>query len=268
MNMLKKSIISIILLCIIIPFVQPQNDAKYYYEKGQEKFASGDFKEAADQYMNARSMDDSLVDAWYGEARSYFKLGQYDKSYGISDQVLNDPSFDASDLERFGVLAGDSSIENEKIKGVPLVAAGSESGKPIPIGYLVGLRYYDNATKLNPNSTKAWNNKGIALADLGNYTGSINCFERAIEINSSLAEAYNNKGASLDNLGSHSEALKCYDNATKLDPLLAEAWYNRAKTLAMDMNSFSQAKESYKKATELNPGLKGEQLAWIYARLQ
>jgi tetratricopeptide (TPR) repeat protein len=132
--------------------------------------------------------------------------------------------------------------------------------------YIKALRYYDEAIKLNPNSTIAWNRKGIALAELGNYTDSIACFERAILINSSQAEAYNNKGASLDNLGNHTQALKCYDNATKLDPLMAEAWYNMAKTLALDPNSFLEAQECYMKAIELNPDLEGEQLIWIYTR--
>ncbi|OPY55255.1 MAG: Photosystem I assembly protein Ycf3 [Methanosaeta sp. PtaU1.Bin112] len=165
-------------------------------------------------------------------------------------------------------MAGDSATDYERKYGEPLVNAGEDNGRQIPEGYIKGLKYYDDAIRFNPNNTAAWNNKGIALAELGNYTGSIFCFENAIKINSSLAVAYSNEGASLDNMGNHSRALECYENATDLDPLLAEAWYNMAKTLALDLTQISEAKDDYKKAIEINPGLKGESLTWLYAYIK
>jgi tetratricopeptide (TPR) repeat protein len=264
----RMTVIILLVLYIFMPMVQSEENAGNYINLADEKFKSGDYKEAAELYNIARSENDSLLNAWYGEGMSYYKMAKYKESDEICDQVLGDTVNNPSDLEEFEVLAGDCAIAYEKEEGLSLVNAGDEVGKPVPKGYAEGIKFYDNATKLNPNSTIAWNRKGIALAELGNYTGSILCFEKMIVINSSQAEAYSNMGASLDNLDNHTQALRCYDNATKLDPLLAEAWYNKAKTLALDLNLISDARDSYKKAIVLNPDLKGEQLTWLYVDIR
>ena len=43
----------------------------------------------------------------------------------------------------------------------------------------------------------AYNNKGIALSDLGRKEEAIVCYDKAIEINPQYADAYNNKGNAL-----------------------------------------------------------------------
>lgn len=268
MKAAKSAFIIIIFLYMLITFVQSAEDARFYYEKAEENFKSGDYTNAAKYYNDARCVEVSLLDAWYGEAFSYFKMGQYEESDEICDQVLRLDLPNPSCLDRFAILAGDSATAFETSKGFSLVNAGDEEIKYVPEGYLKGMNYYDEAIKLNPNSTIAWNRKGVALADLGNYTGSIFCFEDAIKVNSSQAEAYNNMGASFDNLGNHTQAMRCYDNATKLDPLMAEAWYNKAKTMALDLNLISDARDSYKKAIQLNPNLGGEQFMWIYVDIK
>jgi len=268
MKMPKAIFIALILSFAFIQFAEPKDNAKILYEKGQDKLKSADYKGAIESFRDARSMDETLLDAWYGEGLAYFKMGQYKESNELCDQILRDSPFEANSLDKFAVLAGDSATAYEKIHGEPLVNAGEERSRKIPEGYINGISYYDEAIKINPNSTVAWNNKGVALAELGNYTGSIFCFSNAITVNSSLAVAYNNKGASLDNMGNHTQALKCYENATSLDPLLAEAWYNMAKTMALDLNQISAAREIYKKAIEINSGLKGEQLAWLYVDIK
>ncbi len=264
MNAAKSIFFIIIILYIIIPFALSEGEGRLIYEKAEEKFKSGDYTNATKYYYDARNADVSLLDAWYGEAFSYFKMGRYEECDEICDQALRLDCPNPSYLDRFAILAGDSSTAFEKSKGFPLVNAGDEYIKSIPLGYIKGMNYYDEAIKLNPNSTLAWNQKGLALAELGNYSGSISCFEKMIMINSSQSVAYNNMGASFDNLDNHTQALIFYDEAIKLDPLLAEAWYNKAKTVAQDLNLISAARESYKKAIMLNPGLKGEQLAWLY----
>jgi tetratricopeptide (TPR) repeat protein len=264
MKAAKSAFIIMVFLYMLTPFVQSAEDARFYYEKAEENFKSGDYTNAAKYYNDARCVEVSLLDAWYGEAFSYFKMGQYEESDEICDQVLRRDLPNPSCLDRFAILAGDSATAFEKSKGFPLVNAGDEEIKYVPEGYLKGMNYYDEAIKLNPNSTNAWNRKGIALAEIGDYTGSIACFDRAIKINSSQAEAWNNKGVSLDYWGKHRESMDCYDEAIKINPLLAEAWYNKAKTLALNITGYVQAKEYYNKSIELAPRFKGELMTWIY----
>lgn len=248
---------------MFVSLVDSQDYAKIIYENAQRKFELKSYEEAAELYKEARSINETISDAWYGEALSYLKMGKYNDCRELCDQILNEGLLPSSDLDRFALLAGDSAFAYERSSGVTLVNSDNDDGS-LPEGYIRIIAYYDEAINLDPNNSAAWNKKGIALADLGNYTGSIESFNRAIEINSTQAAFYNNKGASLDNQGNHAEAMECYGNATRLDPLLAEAWYNMAKTQWLDLNLFSLARENYNKSVELKPNLRGEQLVWLY----
>ena len=46
-----------------------------------------------------------------------------------------------------------------------------------------------------------------------------------------MSDAWNNKGLALDNLGRYEEAIKYYDKAIELDPNNADAWYNKGLLL-------------------------------------
>jgi tetratricopeptide (TPR) repeat protein len=60
---------------------------------------------------------------------------------------------------------------------------------------------YSEAIKTNPQLAEAWNNKGIALGQLGKMDDSIKAFDKAIEINPQLAEIRYNEGTILGKLG-------------------------------------------------------------------
>ena len=207
-------------------------NARGILTSAHEKFKNESFSDAIDLSSRARNIDSSLLDAWYLEAESYYMLKKYKESDELCDKVLRDQSFEGKGgLDRFAKLAGDCNVAYEKATGKPIVNLGSDSNKA-PEADQQALSYYNKAIELNPNSTGAWNNEGVLLYELGNFTNATYCFGRALQINSSLAEAWNNKGASLARLGRHDEALKCYDNATMLDSNFAEAWYNKVKTLS------------------------------------
>ena len=52
------------------------------------------------------------------------------------------------------------------------------------------------------NDTSVYN-KGLALSDLGNYTGAIVYYDKALAINPHDVNALTHKGIALDNLGNH-----------------------------------------------------------------
>lgn len=212
-------------------------------------------------YENRRAADSCDLDAWYHESESLYQLGSYLESYKLCDLVIGNKNFRGEDqLDKFYALQGDCDIAHEKATGERIVAG---PGDELPETYQNGLNLYDEAIKLNPKNTRAWNNKGVALAEINNLTGSIYCFERAIEVDPTLAESWNNKGASLDGLDLHSDAIACYSNATALNPYLAEAWYNIARSYnELGMNG---AEESYRKGYELDAQLISEaEFRWLY----
>ena len=60
--------------------------------------------------------------------------------------------------------------------------------------------FFDKALAINPNNTAALNNKGLALAKLGNTNESIVFFDKALEINPNDVYALNNKNSTLEEL--------------------------------------------------------------------
>ena len=63
---------------------------------------------------------------------------------------------------------------------------------------------------------EAWNNKGIALDDLGKHEEAIKCYDKALELNPKYEKAWNNKGNTFEKLGRKEEAQECFQEAKKL----------------------------------------------------
>ncbi len=75
------------------------------------------------------------------------------------------------------------------------------------------IESYGKATKLNPNNSNAFYNKGNVLRDLKRYHEAIECYDKTIELNPKLFEAFYNKGFAFSELKIYNEAIKCYDKA-------------------------------------------------------
>jgi tetratricopeptide (TPR) repeat protein len=56
------------------------------------------------------------------------------------------------------------------------------------------LNAFDNAIKIDKNSSVAWNEKGISLAYLGNFSGAIQAFNKSINISPNFEKPYYNIG--------------------------------------------------------------------------
>jgi tetratricopeptide (TPR) repeat protein len=71
--------------------------------------------------------------------------------------------------------------------------------------------YFDKALAINPYYVSALNNKGIALYDLGNYTGATQYYNKALTQDPNYVNALNNKGNALAKLSRHHGALQIYN---------------------------------------------------------
>ncbi|MGA9153144.1 MAG: tetratricopeptide repeat protein, partial [Candidatus Nitrosopolaris sp.] len=80
------------------------------------------------------------------------------------------------------------------------------------------------------NDTSVYN-KGLALSDLGNYTGAIVYYDKALAINPHDVNALTHKGIALDNLGNYSGAIVYYDKALAINPKYEDALYNKGSTI-------------------------------------
>lgn len=114
------------------------------------------------------------------------------------------------------------------------------------------LTFWDDVLKYHKNVPAAWNNRGNARKDIGDFEGAIADYNEAIKIKPDHTKAYNNRGIAKKNLGRVKEAIRDYDKSIALKPDYDDAYSNRgnAKRLIGDLEG---AIKDYNKAIELKP---------------
>ena len=69
------------------------------------------------------------------------------------------------------------------------------------------------------------------VSNLNKSDEAIKAFDKAIEINPQDSKAWNNKGLDLRKLGKYDEAIKAYDKAIENNPQNSMAWYKKRLAL-------------------------------------
>ncbi|MGB3264997.1 MAG: tetratricopeptide repeat protein [Microcoleus sp.] len=118
--------------------------------------------------------------------------------------------------------------------------------------YEDAIASYDKALKIKPDLHEAWNNRGVALYNLGRLEDAIASYDKALEIKPDDHEAWYNRGYALDNLGRHEDAIADYDKALEIKPDQHEAWNNRGVALGY-LGRVEEAIASYDKALKIKP---------------
>ncbi|GET40354.1 tetratricopeptide repeat protein [Microseira wollei] len=99
--------------------------------------------------------------------------------------------------------------------------------------YLAGdfagaIANYDQALNFKPYFHEAWNNRGLALANLGRLEEAIASYDQALNFKPDDHKAWNNRGIILcDNLARYEEAIASFDQALKFKLDYYDAWFNR-----------------------------------------
>jgi tetratricopeptide (TPR) repeat protein len=118
--------------------------------------------------------------------------------------------------------------------------------------YEEAIASYDQALKFKPDYHKAWNNRGVALADLGRIEEAIASYNQALKFKPDFHEAWYGRGIALGKLGKMKEAITSYDKALKIKPDDHEAWFNRGIALG-NLGRLEEAIASYDKALKIKP---------------
>jgi tetratricopeptide (TPR) repeat protein len=120
-----------------------------------------------------------------------------------------------------------------------------------------------NAIQPNPDNADAWNEKGIALADMGKYDEAILAFNESIRLDPNRADSWYSKGVALYDMGKYDDSLKAYEEAIRLNPNHADAWYNKGIDLGIQ-GKYDEAIQAFDKAIDINPQ---DADAWYYKGL-
>ena len=118
--------------------------------------------------------------------------------------------------------------------------------------YDKAIVHYTEAINLNSELTEAYNNRGVAYKDKGEFDLAIQDYNKAIDLNPENAEAYNNRGVAYKGKGEFDLAIQDYNKAIDLNPENAKAYNNRGVAYK-DKGEFDLAIQDYTTAIDLNP---------------
>ena len=118
--------------------------------------------------------------------------------------------------------------------------------------YDAAITHYTEAIGLKPDFSEAYNNRGIAHADKGDFDQAIQDYNTSIELNPEFTEGYINRGVAYSKKGGFDREIQDYNIAVELNPECAEAYYNRGIACA-DKGDFDAAIQDYDTAIKLNP---------------
>ena len=117
--------------------------------------------------------------------------------------------------------------------------------------YEEAIASYDKALSIKPDNDQAWNNRGIALGQLGRNEETIASYDKAIEINPDLLHAWDGRRIALMQLGRNEEAIASYDKALEFNPDYGGTFYNKACCYGLQ-NQLDLALENLEKAIKLD----------------
>ncbi|CAB3990928.1 Small glutamine-rich tetratricopeptide repeat-containing beta [Paramuricea clavata] len=95
--------------------------------------------------------------------------------------------------------------------------------------------------------------QGNNLMKEGKYGDAIGCYDQAVKLDWTNAVYLCNRAAACSKLGKNEEAVKNCKEALELDPKYGKA-YGRMGTAYMALEKYQEARDSYVKAKELDPG--------------
>jgi Flp pilus assembly protein TadD/uncharacterized membrane protein len=118
--------------------------------------------------------------------------------------------------------------------------------------YHSGLAIWNDTVAKCPNNSRAQNNLGEALLEVGKVSDAIGHYEQALQIQPDYAEAHNNLGNALMKEGKLRDAIGHYEQALRIQPDLADAHYNLGVALEQ-AGRLQDAVEHYKQALQIEP---------------
>ena len=108
----------------------------------------------------------------------------------------------------------------------------------------------DKIIKGEPKNYDAYNKRGIAKYNLGNYKSAINDFNQAIKIKANNAILYSNRGYAKYRLNDYEGTINDYNKATKIEPNNA-SYYNNCGSAKHKLENYEDAINDYNKAIKI-----------------
>lgn len=118
------------------------------------------------------------------------------------------------------------------------------------------IEYLSEAIRLKPDDADAYDDRGVAYANLGQYQRAIDDFNEAIRLKPDFAKAYNNRGGAYLELGQQQRAIEDFNKAIRLKPDFAMAYQNLGNAY-YDLGQYQRAIEDCNEAIRLKLDFSG-----------
>lgn len=109
------------------------------------------------------------------------------------------------------------------------------------------LQAFEQVLAYKPDSSAAWNNKGLVLWLLERWEEALAAYEVALRLEADDPIILNNLGAALGRLGKFSEALEAVERALGYREDFPEAWCNKGTALAQ-LKQYPEALKAFERA--------------------
>ena len=194
---------------------EPSAVAQEFYHQGIEHLSKQEYAQALGYFEQAIGLQDNYTDAWYQkgialqglqrwqeaiEANQRFidlTSGKQWKSNSISTPNYTSISVEdilgASTQSSSYYFTSESSSTPDNAEVERWFNLGNE--KFMQGGLLSAIDSYDKAVQIKPDFHEAWNNRGIALRNLGRYEESIDSFDKALQIKPDYHQAWHGRGS-------------------------------------------------------------------------
>ena len=109
------------------------------------------------------------------------------------------------------------------------------------------IKYYDLSIASDPLYLAPWNNKAVALTNLGMYRDALSCYDHALAMEPENAIVWSNKADLLRRMHNRSDALACLNKSLAIAPGGAAAW-NLKGVIQADMGRDAGALDCFNRS--------------------
>lgn len=115
------------------------------------------------------------------------------------------------------------------------------------------IAFFDQVLEMNPENADAWNNKGVALFQLGRPVEALAAYDRALQADSESREPLRNRAFVLRTMGRFEEALEIYEAIITDEPEASD--FRNLATVLVGMGLLEEALGALMDAANLEPSI-------------
>ena len=189
----------------------------------------------ADRYLYLPSLGPFLITgaafSWvYEKAKSIKKWRLAPSAIGLV-ALGAFASFSYVTIEQIGVWMDEFTLWNYVIEQEPGKTFFAYNNRGIAYSdrgqYDKAIEDYNKAIAMNPDYFRAYNNRGVVFSRTGLYERAIEDFSKAIDLNPKFDDARSNRGVAYDKTGQFEKAMEDFRMAILLNPVSEKAYINR-----------------------------------------